>query len=425
MPDKTKDELLQEQNDLQVKEILAVRKEMGELQEKYKLTHEQSASSSSVKVLEEKYEAKMKENDEKLVILEAELKKAKIQNVVEGSKGNKVVDEFMTALRHKGLQSLSADGQPVRNLDLFNVESNQKFFMLPNEIKSLRTDVDTRAGYLNVPDEFIAQILDQNIREITPMRRLCTVKKSASGRVRFPTKTAHGVASRIAQGGTRTKDTTLTYGQEFIPVHMGYAYFDATIEMLDDSSVNLNSELMTEYRDGISELEGTESISGSGIGEFEGILTNADIGSQSSGDANYLTADAFIDMYFEGLKDKYARGASWLMRRATIGQAAKLKDGSGKYQFGMIPDGSLTQFNIMGSPITESPDMPAVAAGAYPVAFGDWKKGYWIVDKTTSYMSITDPFTSKATGEIEFMLSFRSGGQVVLPESIVKMLIGE
>jgi len=56
-----------------------------------------------------------------------------------------------------------------------------------------------------------------------------------------------------------------------------------------------------------------------------------------------------------------------------------------------------------------SEDMPDVAAGAYPIAFGNWQLGYLIIDKP-GIRYLRDPFTSKPN--LLFYAYRRTGGQV-------------
>jgi HK97 family phage major capsid protein len=63
----------------------------------------------------------------------------------------------------------------------------------------------------------------------------------------------------------------------------------------------------------------------------------------------------------------------------------------------------------MGYPITEAEDMPNVGAGAFPLAFGDFREGYLIADRVG--MRITrDEIT--APGFVKFYVRKRVGGRL-------------
>ncbi len=59
--------------------------------------------------------------------------------------------------------------------------------------------------------------------------------------------------------------------------------------------------------------------------------------------------------------------------------------------------------------------MPGIAAGAYPIAFGNWQRGYTIVDRTDIEI-IRDPYTKK--GSTLFYVHKRVGGAVRNSEAI-------
>ena len=61
--------------------------------------------------------------------------------------------------------------------------------------------------------------------------------------------------------------------------------------------------------------------------------------------------------------------------------------------------------------------MPAVANGALAVAFGDFRRGYWIVDRI-QIETLRDPYTQAGTGFVRFWARKRVGGHTVLPEAI-------
>jgi HK97 family phage major capsid protein len=59
--------------------------------------------------------------------------------------------------------------------------------------------------------------------------------------------------------------------------------------------------------------------------------------------------------------------------------------------------------------------MPAVGAGNFPIAFGDFKKGYLIVEKAGIKM-LRDPFTDKP--HVIFYAYRRVGGGLANSEAI-------
>lgn len=65
--------------------------------------------------------------------------------------------------------------------------------------------------------------------------------------------------------------------------------------------------------------------------------------------------------------------------------------------------------SLLGRPVEFDENMPAVGAGALPIAFGDWKQGYLIVDKMGAKF-LRDPYTDKPN--VLFYYYRRTGGAV-------------
>ena len=65
----------------------------------------------------------------------------------------------------------------------------------------------------------------------------------------------------------------------------------------------------------------------------------------------------------------------------------------------------------------EATDMPNVAGGTKPVLFGDFRRGYMIVDRVNLSI-MRDPFTQAASGNVRYLARRRVGGQVILPEAL-------
>lgn len=105
----------------------------------------------------------------------------------------------------------------------------------------------------------------------------------------------------------------------------------------------------------------------------------------------------------------------WALNDSTVKAIRKLKDGNGQYlwQPGITagaPD------MILGRPVRTSAYMPAIAAGAKTIAFGDFSY-YWIADRQgRSFKRLNELFA--ATGQVGFLASQRVDGKLVLPEAV-------
>jgi len=279
---------------------------------------------------------------------------------------------------------------------------------------------DVSAGYLLAPPEMEAAIL-KNLVEITPMRALATVRVIGGDSLKQPRKTASGSASRIGEIATRTNTGDPTYGMIEIKASEMYARIAVSQQMLEDSGYDLLSELREDSVEQFSVKEGTEHISGTNASnQGEGVLTNGSISYTASGEAAAITADGLMDL-IHALKTGYSAGAVLGFNRSTLGAIRKLKDGMGGYLW--TPGiANAAPNTILGVPYVEMADMPDIAAGTYPVIYGDFRRGYKIVDRIG--ISFQTDFTTEAdNGIVIFRARKRSGSAVVLPEAIRKLKI--
>ncbi|MFX5960897.1 phage major capsid protein, partial [Acinetobacter baumannii] len=77
---------------------------------------------------------------------------------------------------------------------------------------------------------------------------------------------------------------------------------------------------------------------------------------------------------------------------------------------------------ILGRPVIEMPDLPDVAAGAFPIVFGDFKQGYRVFDRL-SLSILRDPYTQQTNGLVRFHARRRVAGSVAKAEAFRKLKI--
>lgn len=286
--------------------------------------------------------------------------------------------------------------------------------------KALIAADDTTGGYL-APTEVVNEII-KGVVEMSPVRELARVRVTSTRSSRHPKRTGLFAAQWIAEQGTRDETTGLKYGSEEIPNHEIYARVDVSKQDLDDSMFNLETEINGEMSEQFGVAEGTAFLFGNSVGKAEGILFNAEVlanqfvnATGSAGAA--LAADDLIDAFYK-LKDSYARNATWMIKRATIGSIRKLKGSDNNYLWQPgLADGSPPQ--ILGAPYREALDMEVVGAVSRKIVLlGDFRKGYVISDRQAIEM-LRDPFTERTKGNIKFQGNKRLGGQVVLAEAFV------
>lgn len=278
-------------------------------------------------------------------------------------------------------------------------------------------------GFLT-PVEWDRTITDM-LREESPMRELAQVQ---------PTSKA-GWTKLFNMGGTGSgwvgetdqRPETATPNLKALGFGHGEIYANpaATQQILDDSEINLDAWLAGEVQAEFAEQEGIAFISGDGVKKPAGILTYVEGGTNAakhpfgaikvinSGAAADISSDAVLDLIY-GLPKKYRQNSRFLTNNLTIAKLRKLKDGQGNYLW--QPSAQAGQpATLQGYGIAEDENMPDVAANSIPMLFGDYKRGYLIIDRM-GVRVLRDPYTKKPY--VLFYTTKRVGGGVQNPECL-------
>ena len=291
--------------------------------------------------------------------------------------------------------------------------------LTPDEVKQLSVDSDPQGGYWVTGQ--MSQAVITKVTETSPLRGLATVETISSNALEIPEDTGEAAVGWTAETGVRSETDSPTIGVRRIPVHEIYAMPKATQQLLDDARVNVEEWLSGKIASKMSVTENTAFINGDGVDKPRGLLTYpagtnnpGEIEQINSGSASALTADGLRSLFY-ALKTPYIRSARWIMGRSTIETIAKLKDGGGEYLWSPgLKEGEPQM--LLGHPIDRMEDMPSVAANAFPVAFGDWKQAYTIVDRA-GVRVLRDPYSSKPF--VLFYTTKRVGGDITNFEAMV------
>jgi HK97 family phage major capsid protein len=288
-----------------------------------------------------------------------------------------------------------------------------------DERKILRIADDPRAGYL-APAQFVAEIIKGEI-EFSPVRELARIRPTSREAVEFPKRTGVFAARHVSEIGDRTETEGLTYGLERISTSEMIALVFLSNWQLEDNAFNMEAELYAEFGEQFGVKEGQDFILGSGVsGIAEGLLVNPNVEAVPSGDAETITAESLLRIVYS-LKEAYRRNATFLMNSQTVLACRLLKDDYGRFLWtDSLAAGQPAR--LLGYPVREAVDMPAIAASSTPILFGDFRRGYIIADRIdVSVQRLTE--LRALQGQTGFLARKRVGGQVVLPEAIKKLEI--
>jgi HK97 family phage major capsid protein len=295
------------------------------------------------------------------------------------------------------------------------------------QFKAIQTGVDGDGGYA-VP-ELLNREVYSLLQKATPMRNVCRVITVGAGEYKELVN-KHGATSGWV-GETDARAATNSPSLAELTPFMGeiYAYPQATQRALDDMFFDVEAWLAAELSDAFTTAENAAFTTGNGTNKPKGFLAyttalTAD-GTRAFGSLQYLRTgvaaglpttnpgDLLIDVVHT-LKAGHRANARWMMNSLTLAQVRKWKDNENNYlwQPGLqagVPSA------LLGYPVTENEDMPDVAADAYPIAFGDFRAGYTIVDRIGIRM-LRDPYTNKPY--VGFYSTMRVGGFLKDSEAI-------
>lgn len=277
--------------------------------------------------------------------------------------------------------------------------------------KALSVGSDPDGGYYVRPEFMDSAFVKQF--ESSPMRQLASVLTISTDRLVLTGSFGAPTASWAGELDSVSATTTQVLKQIEIPVHELRAMPTASQQLLDDASIDVEAWHAAEVVPVLARKEATGFVAGTGVQQPKGITTYTSgdgfnlIEQVNSGAAATLTADGLIDLQM-ALFETYQPGAAWMMARATMGAARKLKDGQGRYllDFGI---NSAMQPLLLGKPVYLASDMPALQASALSVAYGDFRRGYQIVDRV-GIRVLRDPYSSKPN--VLFYTTKRVGGAV-------------
>lgn len=278
---------------------------------------------------------------------------------------------------------------------------------------ALQVGTDSEGGYL-VPDEFEHTLIEA-LEEENVFRTLAKIINTSSGDRKIPVVATKGEASWIDEEGLYQEDDD-AFTQVSIGAYKLGTMIKVSEELLNDSAFDLESYISREFARRIGAREEESFFNGNGTGKPLGILA-ASGGAQvgvTAGSQTTVTADEVIDLFYS-LKSPYRKKAVWVLNDATIKAIRKLKDNNNQYlwQPSLVAG---TPDTILGRPVVTSAYMPAIAAGAKTIAFGDFSY-YWIADRQgRSFKRLNELYA--ANGQVGFLGSQRVDGKLVLPEAI-------
>lgn len=285
------------------------------------------------------------------------------------------------------------------------------------DIKSVNAGTESQGGYVAPPE--LDRLIEQRLMASSPMRQIASVRQTSATVFRKPVSMG-AQSAWAAETAARAETTAPSLELLEFPAAELYAMPAATQTLLDDAYADIDEWLADEVEASFAAQESAAFVTGNGTNKPKGFLDYEMIADAShawnkvgfilSGGAGAFAAsdpaDRLIDLVY-ALKPQFRANARFVMNRRTISGARKLKDGDGNYLWrpGMAGESA----SLLGYPVTEIEDMPDIAANAFAIAFGDFRRGYLIVDRQGARV-LRDPYSVKPY--VMFYTTKRVGGGV-------------
>jgi HK97 family phage major capsid protein len=290
------------------------------------------------------------------------------------------------------------------------------------ELKSISGTAPGDGGYA-VPRQIDA-VIAAELAEISPIRAIAQVVQTGTSGYRKLVATGGTASGWVSEAAPRPETAPPQFAEIAPPSGDLYANPAASQGMLDDAAFDIETWLASEIALEFARAEGTAFVNGTGINQPEGFLTaptaTAEDGVRAFGTMQYIGSgsaagfdaapDARLIDLIHSLKSGHRQGAVFVMNSSTL-----TADGAFLWQPGMVegqPD------RLLGYPVIEAEDMPDVAGGAFPIAFGNFRHGYLIAENGATRV-LRDPFTNKPF--VHFYATKRVGGKV-LDSNAIKLL---
>lgn len=339
--------------------------------------------------------------------------------------GHKAALDRVSAERGRPALEGKSGAAPSEHKEAFDA------YVKRGEEKALQIGVGSDGGYV-VPAEVETEIT-RRMTAVSPIRAIAGVRQVSGAVYKRPITVTGPVTGSVGETASRPTTDSQVLAELSYPTTELYAMPAATSAFLEDAAVDVGQWIADEVNAAFAAQETTAFVTGNGTNKPTGFLAATTVAesSWSWGNLGYVASgtsgalpsshasDVLIDLVY-ALKAGYRQNASWVMNRKTQGTLRKLRDADGNYlwQPAATADG---RASFMGFPLVEAEDMPNIGANSLSVAFGDFRRGYLIVDRQGVNV-LRDPYSSKPY--VLFYTTKRVGGGIADYDAIKLLKFG-
>lgn len=238
----------------------------------------------------------------------------------------------------------------------------------------------TTAGGYFVPAGFRNRIIE-TMKAFGAVRESVEVIETETGNsLPWPTNDDTANVGAILAENTQVTEQDVTIGTANLEAYMYTSKLvRVSLQLLQDEAFDLERWLARKLGERIGRIQNQHFTTGTGTAQPDGIVTNAVVGKTgAAGQVTTVTYDDLVDLMFS-VDEAYQQRAEWMMRGAALAAIRKLKDGNGRPLWEPSVQAGTPDL-LLGKPVVRNPDMPAPAASAKSILYGDFEAGYVIRD---------------------------------------------
>lgn len=296
-------------------------------------------------------------------------------------------------------------------------ELNSAFFRMlaksPGEqhqlARALNITTDADGGF-TVPKSFASSVIEKLNKE-TLMRKISSVISTTST-TQIPVEATRPSFAWLAEAAAFS-EANATFSKIELNAHKCGGVIKLSTEILEDSSIDIESYIRNKMYDALSDLEEQAFLNGTGTNQPTGVC-NGLTASVTTATATAIKYEEVLDLYY-ALAKSYRANACFIVSDSFEKQLRLIKDGNGMpiWQPALSAGAPNT---LLGRPIYTSEFLPAVAKDAMPAIFGDFSY-YQIADRGgISLQRLNELYA--INGQIGLLIQKRVDAKLTLADAV-------
>lgn len=299
-------------------------------------------------------------------------------------------------------------------------------WQLDAEERTAMSTTGANGGFL-IPFMLDPTIMLTNDGATNPFRQIATIKTTMTNS--WNGVTSAGVTAEWLAENTSAADASPVVAQAPIPVYKAAAFVQASFEVIEDSGIAGDiAMLIADARD---RLEATAFATGSGSGQPTGVITALGLVTASrvagtsgaGGAADFVVADVFAAA--NALPPRFRANSSWVAEQSIYNKIRLFATGTGVQTGAFWAELGVDRPPLLiGRPAYESSAMDnTIVSGSNDdiLVIGDFKKGYFIVDRIGMTLAYEPLMKSQSTGRpdgsVGWFAHWRVGANAVVPNA--------